>query len=378
MIGKQLQKMVDRRIEKETQKDQFKNDYGPFWMFFGSILGVWVLGIVGGIFDGWTIYSLNMNASGDFWYSLFIAASIGVIVQIGYGSPVAKATKVFHNRTHKEGKYRRALITMLLLAICSFSVSILFSVRADAIAENMSKHFLDSKVKDAAPVMAYYDSLVAAEKLLLAESEMLIEKQVSVLRSDKIYDEPTGKKVTRWANLKPINKLLTEDMPAVRNLHQSNINMYLNERAEKLAAIDSTNIQTSLDNSIKLAKSGSTLVGANVIINLFRLILIVGFAVFLEDAKEKVGKDKDLLANDLHADSDNLPEQDQQVVTLVETKYADIGKLKENTKRQWARSKTSSTEAARKRNAEKAQKGIEAIESMGFNVFEQNGKLIVK
>lgn len=286
--GNNIIKTIRAEAKREAEKD-FAADWGLFWKVAGSWIGQYLMAFVGFFADFAVAFSMLYGATKHGFASFLGAAAVCVVIQYGYGGATFRITKAFKNGKIAEGRYARSAIIGGAFGLATLGASLYLSFNFDAVFRTASEPVAARELKDEGAVNAYYDEKIATIRNdYNAQYETLQEqrKQLSAQRTDD------GQIV--WLSRKSIAKMDDKTIPALRSGYEKSVAALETERAQRLQQTLTQNETTAAKWDAKITEGAMFTRWFNIAVNLLRVLLIIGYAIFLldvyQDEEETMGK----------------------------------------------------------------------------------------
>jgi len=271
---------VRRRAMEEKEKD-FAADWGGFWMIAGNYIGMYAMAVLGFIADFAVAFSLIYGATRSTFAALLSATAICAVIQYGYGGATFRITKAIKTGRINQPRYLRSAIIAGAFGLATLGASLYLSYHFDSVFEVASEPQAEKEMKDESAVNAYYD-----EKIAALRSDYETERNALQTKRNDLQRQRNEAGEILWTARRSLESIDKKQAPALREGYESAVAALETERATMLQQTIATNSATAQKWNAKIMQGSQFTRWFNIAINIARLVLIVGWVVFLMDVDE--------------------------------------------------------------------------------------------
>ena len=268
---------IRQEAKAEAEKD-FAADWGPFWKVAGSYIGQYAMAALGFAADFAVAFSLIYSATRNTAGAFLSAFAICAVIQYGYGGATFRITKAVKNGRIAEGRYMRSAIVGGLFGAATLGASLYLSFHFDSVFEVASEPNAKAEMKDEGAVNAYYDAKISA----LRDAYETERNGLATLRETHRNQRNEAGEIL-WTSRRTLEKIETQQLPALRRNYDESVTALEKERAQRLQQVVRYNDETTAKWGERILQGGAFTRWFNISINLLRVFLIIGYAVFLLD-----------------------------------------------------------------------------------------------
>lgn len=271
---------IRRKAREEAEKD-FAADWGTFWNVAGNWIGMYAMAVLGFVADFAVAYSLIYSATRSNFAALLSATAVCAVIQYGYGGATFRITKAVKTGKVNESRYLRSVVIAGLFGAATLGASLYLSYHFDSVFEVASEPQAAKEMKDEGAVNAYYDEKIAALRTdYEAERNALQEKRNGLQRQRNEAGE------VLWTARRSMESIDKKQAPALRENYESSVAALEAERSAMLQQTLQENAATADKWRAKILEGSQFTRWFNIAVNLARLLLIVGWVLFLLDVDE--------------------------------------------------------------------------------------------
>jgi hypothetical protein len=172
----------------------------------------------------------------------------------------------------------RSAIVGGVFGIATLVASLYLSLHFDSVFEVASEPNAKAEMKDEGAVNAYYDDKIAT----LRNAYETERNALTALRATHEKQRNEAGQIL-WTSRRTIEKVETQQLPALRRNYEESVTALENERAQRLQQAVSHNRETTEKWGERILQGGAFTRYFNISINLLRVFLIIGYAIFLLD-----------------------------------------------------------------------------------------------
>jgi hypothetical protein len=273
-------KEVRRRAAEETDKD-FAADWGGFWMIAGNYIGMYAMAVLGFVADFAVAFSLIYGATRSTFAALLSATAICAVIQYGYGGATFRITKAIKTGRISQPRYLRSAIIAGAFGGATLGASLYLSYHFDSVFEVASEPQAEAEMKDEGQVNAYYD-----DKIATLRTDYETERNALQEKRNGLQQQRNEAGEVLWTARRSLESIDKKQAPALRSGYEAAVAALEAERAQRLQQTIATNAATSEKWRAKIMEGSQFTRWFNIAINIARLVLIVGWVVFLMDVDE--------------------------------------------------------------------------------------------
>lgn len=271
---------IRNEARNEAEKD-FAADWGTFWKVAGSYIGQYIMAIVGFAADFAVAFSMLYGATRHTFASFLGAGAICIIIQYGYGGATFRITKAIKTGKITEGRYMRSGIIGGAFGLAALGASLYLSFNFDSVFRVASEPQAKKEMKDEGAVNAYYD-----DKIATLRNDYDTERNELQRKRNELRNNRTSSGEIMWTSRVTVRDIDTKLLPTLRATYDSNVTALEKERAQRLQEAIAGNAATSQKWDAKILQGAMFTRWFNISVNLLRVLLIIGYAVFLLDVYE--------------------------------------------------------------------------------------------
>ena len=275
-MKKDLVQAIRNEAKREAEKD-FAADWGMFWKVAGSWIGQYVMAFVGFFADFAVAFSMLYGATKHSFASFAGAAAVCAVIQYGYGGATFRITKAFKNGKIAEGRYTRTAIIAGAFGLATLGASLYLSFNFDSVFRVASEPQAEKELIDENAVNAYYD-----EKMGALRNDYETERNATAQRIAELQKQRTESGEIMWTARRTTERMEKAAI-TTRTKHEEAVAALEAERAQRLGATVEKNSATAAKWDAKITQGAHFTRWFNIAVNLLRVLLIVGYAVFLLD-----------------------------------------------------------------------------------------------
>lgn len=265
---------------EEVEKD-FAADWGGFWMIAGNYIGMYAMAVLGFVADFAVAFSLIYGATRSTFAALLSAAAVCAVIQYGYGGATFRITKAIKTGRINQPRYLRSAIIAGAFGAATLGASLYLSYHFDSVFEVASEPQAAAEMKDESSVNTYYDEKIAA---LRADYET--ERNALQEKRNGLQQQRNEAGEVLWTARRSLESIDKKQAPALRSGYETAVAALETERAQRLQQTIATNTATAEKWNTKIIEGSQFTRWFNIAINIARLVLIVGWVVFLMDVDE--------------------------------------------------------------------------------------------
>ena len=281
-----LVQSIRNEAKREAEKD-FAADWGYFWKVAGSWIGQYIMAIVGFAADFAVAYSMLYGATKHGAASFLGAVAICAVIQYGYGGATFRITKAVKTGKISEGRYMRSSIIGGAFGLAALGASLYLSFNFDSVFRVASEPQAAKELVDENSVNGYYDSKIATLRNDYNAQYETLQAQRKDLSAQR-----TESGEILWTSRRSMEKMDTRTLPALRSAYEAAVAALETERSQRLQQVIAGNVVTMEKWDAKIAEGAMFTRWFNIGVNLLRVLLIVGYAIFLldvyQDEEEKM------------------------------------------------------------------------------------------
>jgi hypothetical protein len=271
---------VRRRAAEEIDKD-FAADWGGFWMIAGNYIGMYAMAVLGFIADFAVAFSLIYGATRSTFAALLAAAAVCGVIQYGYGGATFRITKAIKTGRINQPRYLRSAIIAGAFGAATLGASLYLSYHFDSVFEVASEPQAAAEMKDEGGVNTYYD-----EKIATLRADYETERNALQEKRNGLQQQRNEAGEVLWTARRSLESIDKKQAPALRSGYEAAVAALETERAQRLQQTIATNTATAEKWNAKIIEGSDFTRWFNIAINIARLVLIVGWVVFLMDVDE--------------------------------------------------------------------------------------------
>lgn len=268
---------IRNEARNEAQKD-FAADWGGFWKVAGSYIGQYVMAFVGFAADFAVAFSMLYGATRSTFGSFLGAAAVCAVIQYGYGGATFRIAKAVKTGKISEGRYMRSAIIGGIFGVAALGASLYLSYNFDAVFRVASEPVAESELKDEGAILAYYEDKIAT---LRADYET--ERNALEAKRNDLSKQRNEAGEVLWTARRTMEKMDTKTAPALRATFEQSVAALEAERAQRLQQVIAENATTGAKWEARIAEGAYFTRWFNISVNLLRVLLIIGYAIFLLD-----------------------------------------------------------------------------------------------
>lgn len=268
---------IRRTAKAEAEKD-FAADWGTFWKVAGSYIGQYAMAIVGFAADFAVAFSMIYGATKQEFLSFLGAAAICIVIQYGYGGATFRIAKAVKNGKISEGRYMRSAIIAGAFGIAALGASLYLSFNFDAVFRVASEPQAAKELKDEDAINVYYDGKISALR-----DDYMIQYATLQSQRNELATQRNEEGVLLWTSRRTMEKMDTKMLPDLRKTYETQVATLETERAQRLQQVIKSNEVTSKKWEAKITEGAMFTQWFNISVNLLRVLLIIGYAIFLLD-----------------------------------------------------------------------------------------------
>lgn len=274
--GNNIIKTIRAEAKREAEKD-FAADWGLFWKVAGSWIGQYLMAFVGFFADFAVAFSMLYGATKHGFASFLGAAAVCAVIQYGYGGATFRITKAFKNGKITEGRYARSAIIGGAFGLATLGASLYLSFNFDAVFRTASEPQADKEMEDEGAVNAYYDGKIATLR-----SDYETERNATAQRIAELQKQRTESGEIMWTARRTTERM-EKGAITTRAKYEDAVAALEAERAQRLNATVQKNGATAAKWDAKITEGAMFTRWFNIAVNLLRVLLIIGYAIFLLD-----------------------------------------------------------------------------------------------
>lgn len=268
---------IRNEAKREAEKD-FAADWGYFWKVAGSWIGQYIMAIVGFAADFAVAYSMLYGATKHGFASFLGAVAICAVIQYGYGGATFRITKAVKTGKISEGRYMRSSIIGGAFGLAALGASLYLSFNFDSVFRVASEPQAAKELVDENSVNSYYDGKIATLRNDYNAQYETLQSQRKDLAAQR-----TESGEILWTSRRSMEKMDTKTLPALRSAYETSVAVLETERSQRLQQTIAGNAATVQKWDAKIAEGAMFTRWFNIGVNLLRVLLIVGYAIFLLD-----------------------------------------------------------------------------------------------
>ncbi len=268
---------IRNEARNEATKD-FAADWGGFWKVAGSYIGQYAMAFVGFFADFAVAFSMLYGATRSSFGAFLGAAAVCTVIQYGYGGATFRIAKAVKTGKISEGRYMRSAIIAGIFGLSALGASLYLSYNFDAVFRVASEPVAEGEMKDEGAILAYYEDKIATLRAdYETERNALQEKRNDLQRQRNEAGE------VLWTARRTMEKMDTKTAPALRATFEQSVAALEAERAQRLQQVIAENATTGAKWEARIAEGAYFTRWFNIAVNLLRVLLIIGYAIFLLD-----------------------------------------------------------------------------------------------
>jgi len=284
----EFKEIILRDAQAEQEKNTLIDDYGNLVWWLGYPVN-FALAIIGGGFDAAVLYSIIFSGSGNKTAAILIGLSGAVIIQLLMGAPLMKSAKRLYRGDFNKKGYGKMLFFGILIFLVGLSFTLYLSWKTDKLAAVALEDDFEKLYRSEDDVLDYFSN----EKYLIdstfnADMDRvdLAVKDIKNDRSMKVRESGTWVLTTKAKNA--ISKMQSTDKANILSIRDlAKVNMNKKEDTE-LLVVRTHNQRIDSRKQNQITQSGLVYRGANVAINIFRSLILIGFICFILDAAKEL------------------------------------------------------------------------------------------
>lgn len=267
---------IRNEARKEAQKD-FAADWGGFWKVAGSYIGQYAMAFVGFFADFAVAYSMLYGSTKHSFASFLGAAAVCVVIQYGYGGATFRIAKAVKTGKISEGRYMRSAIIGGTFGLAALGASLYLSFNFDSVFRVASEPQAEKELVDVNSINAYYDGKIATLR-----NDYETERGATSQRIAELHKQRTESGEIMWTARRTVERM-EKGALATRGNYEAAVAALENERSHRMSATDEKNAATTAKWDAKIVQGAMFTRWFNIAVNLVRVLLIVGYAIFLLD-----------------------------------------------------------------------------------------------
>lgn len=268
---------IRNEARNEATKD-FAADWGGFWKVAGSYIGQYAMAFVGFFADFAVAFSMLYGATRSSFGAFMGAAAVCTVIQYGYGGATFRIAKAVKTGKISEGRYMRSAIIAGGFGLAALGASLYLSYNFDAVFRVASEPVAEGEMKDENAILAYYET-----KLATLRADYETERNALQAKRNDLGKQRNEAGEVLWTARRTIEKIDTKTAPALRATFEQSIAALEAERAQRLQQVIAENETTGAKWEARIAEGAYFTRWFNIAVNLLRVLLIIGRAIFLLD-----------------------------------------------------------------------------------------------
>ena len=268
---------IRNEAKREAEKD-FAADWGHFWKIAGSYIGQYIMAIVGFAADFAVAFSMLYGATRHSFASFLGAGAVCIIIQYGYGGATFRIAKAIKTGKITEGKYMRSAIIAGAFGLCALGASLYLSFNFDAVFRVASEPQAEKELQDEDGVNQYYD-----DKIATLRTDYETERNALQEKRKGLENQRNSEGEIFWNSRQSIAAIDKKQAPSLRATFEQSLATLETERAQRLQQVIEQNEKVSKKWDAKILQGAMFTRWFNISVNLIRVLLIIGYAIFLLD-----------------------------------------------------------------------------------------------
>ena len=208
-MSKILKEAFNSHLERELPKRDLVDQYGAIIHLLGSVIGKYILGVLGFICDYFVLFSIFFLSIRSFYGAVIIAGALAIVVQAAYGGLFFRAGITYFRGQYVNSGHRAMMIISGLVAGVFLGASFWLNNQSDKIVDA----FAELTFEDV-DIYARQEEFAAREEEILQQynkDKKALEDRAATLLQDKIMY--LGVNTVRERSTKEANRISKIDIP---------------------------------------------------------------------------------------------------------------------------------------------------------------------
>lgn len=285
-MSKILKEAFNSHLERELPKKDLVDQYGAIIHLLGSVIGKYILGVLGFICDYFVLFSIFFLSIRSFYGAVIIAGALAIVVQAAYGGLFFRAGITYFRGQYINSGHRAMMIISGLVAVVFLGASFWLNNQSDKIVDAFAElSFEDVDIYDRK------DEFAAREEEILQQynkDKKALEDRAATLLQDKIMY--LGVNTVRERSTREANRISKIDIPELTKSKDNSLAALRDEKAQYEAEKRQQRSEAKAKQAEDIRTGKLAVIGFNFFINLARVLLMLMYAFFIAKVEQERGQ----------------------------------------------------------------------------------------